>query len=96
MTQEVLAEKLDMSTQYISDVERGATGISVGTLISLCEELNASSDYILFGNITSDVMEETFVRVSRLTKAEQELINRRINITLEALDFHKGDNDNKY
>lgn len=93
MTQEVLAEKLDLSTQYISDVERGASGISIDTLINICEVLSVSSDYLLFGNITSSVMEDTVVRVNRLTKAEQELVNRSINTTLEALNFHEEDND---
>lgn len=49
LTQEQLAENLDVSTQYISDLERGNVGISVQTLKNLCRVLCVKSDWILFG-----------------------------------------------
>lgn len=48
LTQEQLAERLDVSTQYISDLERGVVGISIPTLKKLCGSLCISSDQILF------------------------------------------------
>lgn len=48
MTQEQLAEKLECSPQFISDIERGVVGISIPTLKSLCLALGVSSDSILF------------------------------------------------
>ena len=48
MTQEGLAERLDRSPQYVSDLERGVVGLSVPTLKNLCLILGASSDSILF------------------------------------------------
>lgn len=47
-TQEQLAEAIDISPQYISDLERGVVGISVSTLKQLCTYLAISSDQILF------------------------------------------------
>ena len=44
-TQEKLAELVDVSVQYISDLERGVVGVSVPTLMNLCRALNASSDF---------------------------------------------------
>lgn len=49
ITQEQLAERIDVSTQYVSDLERGVVGISVPTLKNLCVALGISSDRILFG-----------------------------------------------
>ena len=47
-TQEQLAEAIEVSPQYISDLERGVVGISVSTLKRLCVCLAISSDRILF------------------------------------------------
>ena len=49
MTQEMLAEKIDVSPQYISDLERGVVGIALPTLKKLCCALGVASDQILFG-----------------------------------------------
>ena len=48
-TQEQLAESIDVSSQFVSDLERGIFGLSVSTLKRICVVLNVSSDQILFG-----------------------------------------------
>lgn len=48
-TREQLAEKLDVSTKFCSDIELGVKGISIQTLSKLCDLLHLSADYILFG-----------------------------------------------
>ena len=49
LTQEMLAEKIEVSPQYISDLERGVVGISLPTLKKVCVTLGVASDQILFG-----------------------------------------------
>lgn len=49
MTQESLAERIDVSPQYVSDLERGVVGVSISTLKKICISLRVSSDQILFG-----------------------------------------------
>ncbi len=49
LTQEALAERIDVSPQYISDLERGVVGVSIATLKRICTALGVSSDRILFG-----------------------------------------------
>lgn len=57
-TREQLAEKLDVSTKFCSDIEIGVKGISIQTLAKLTDLLNLSADYILFGECTQgDSME---------------------------------------
>ena len=48
-TQERFAELVNVSAQYISDVERGNVGISVATLKKISEVTSVSSDSILIG-----------------------------------------------
>lgn len=49
LTQEQLAERVEVSPQYVSDLERGVVGISIPTLKRVCATLGVSSDQILFG-----------------------------------------------
>ena len=51
MTQEKLAEKVNVSPQYISDLERGVVGVSIPTLKCICIVLGVTSDSLLFGNV---------------------------------------------
>jgi len=54
LTQELLAEKIEVSPQYISDLERGVVGIALPTLKKLCCTLGVASDQILFGTQSQD------------------------------------------
>ena len=49
LTQEQFAERIEVSPQYISDLERGVVGISIPTLKRACVALGTTSDQILFG-----------------------------------------------
>lgn len=49
-TQEMLAEKTGVSARYISQLERGFAFGSPSTIISICNVLNVSADF-LFGNL---------------------------------------------
>jgi transcriptional regulator with XRE-family HTH domain len=49
LTQEQLAEKLDVSNAYISKIERGRTPINLDRLSELCVTLEESPEYILSG-----------------------------------------------
>lgn len=66
LTQERLAEMIDVSPQYISGVERGVVGLSVPILTQLSKILLISCDYILLGeNEVSDAT-SVMTRLSRL------------------------------
>lgn len=56
ISREQLAEMLDITTKFCSDIESGARGVSIKNLMAISECLNLSTDYILFGDInqTSD------------------------------------------
>ena len=49
LTQELLAEKLDVSTKHISHVERGCASLSLKNLVELSRVFDCSLDYIIFG-----------------------------------------------
>ena len=49
ITQEKLAESINVSSHYIYEIEKGLKKMSLETLISIAQTLNISTDYILFG-----------------------------------------------
>ncbi len=51
LTQEKLAELIDVSPHYIYEIEKGLKCMSLPTLIDISSALNISTDYLLFGVI---------------------------------------------
>lgn len=52
-TREQLAELLDISPKFCSDIELGLRGMSLNTLVNISNTLYLSTDYILFGTETA-------------------------------------------
>lgn len=50
LTQEQFAERISVSPQFVSDMERGVVGVSLTTMKNICVELEVSSDTLLFGS----------------------------------------------
>jgi len=47
LTQEMLADEIDLSFTYIGQVERGVRGINIPNLIKIANRFNVSLDYLL-------------------------------------------------
>lgn len=54
MSREMLANKLDVTGQFIADIENGNKGISIKRLYLLCQVLDVTADYILAGSAADD------------------------------------------
>ncbi len=53
ITQELLAERIDVSNAYISKIERGKTAVNLDNLDKICTALNISIEFILKGTSTA-------------------------------------------
>lgn len=53
-TQAQFAEEIDISINFLSEIENGKKGMSQETIYKLCERFNISADYLLFGTDTSE------------------------------------------
>ena len=53
LTQEKLAELIDVSPHYIYEIEKGMKCMSLSTLVDISAALNISTDYLLFGHTLS-------------------------------------------
>lgn len=86
ITQEALAERVDVSPQYISDLERGVVGVSIPTLKKICVALNASSDQILFGEVKAGSYAPVFSRMNSLSERQFTLLCEIIERYISAID----------
>lgn len=87
LTQEQLAEHIDVSPQYISDLERGVVGISIATLKRACTALGVSSDRILFGQETKDRAFIITEKCRNLTDSQFSLLADIVGKFVEAVNI---------
>ena len=80
LTQAQLAEAAEISTQFMSDVERGVSGPSIYTLICICRKLHVSSDYLLMGIESDKSMNEFEKRIKYLSDADQASITKGLKV----------------
>ena len=85
-TQELLAEQIDVSTQFLSDAERGVTGMSIATIIKLCRTLDVSTDFILLGKNNNDTQAPLAIdsRIQHLSSQQQRLVEEGFNLLNKA------------
>lgn len=80
LTQEQLAEKMNVSIQMISNLELGKKAIRPENIIKLCSELEISTDYLLTGNNTDNKISEICDKLIRLSPEEFNAISNLIEL----------------
>lgn len=85
-TQEKLASLIDVSTQYLSTLERGQVGTKISTMIHICDVLQVSCDYIMMGREDPNDISGVLKRLEYLSPEQLEIVERGINILLEAME----------
>lgn len=86
LTQAQFAEIIDISINFLSEIENGKKGMSQDTLYKLCSNFAVSADYILFGiekdnTLSSDTIIEY---VNQLNADELNILSNYL-ISLQAL-----------
>lgn len=65
LTQETLAERLDVSAHYVYELERGMKAMSLPVLLHMSQILHTSTDYILLGEAAGP---QSMDRLATLTR----------------------------
>lgn len=85
LTQEKLAEKINISTVYLGEIERGNKMPSIPVFIAIAEALNVSCDYLLRDSadtgavfINNEITEKLNSISPKQRKAVLEIINAYI------------------
>lgn len=82
LTQEQIAERMNVSIQMISNIERGNKAIKIDNLLKLCNILKTSTDYILTGKRTGDDFNTLTDKISQLTDSDYKMIEMLVNYRL--------------
>ncbi len=86
ITQEQVAEKLNRSVNFVSLIELGKSGMSVQTIIALCNILDVSTESIFKGLVNYNLKEQDrFIleNLSTLNNKDKEIIINLINYIID-------------
>lgn len=61
LSQEQVAEAIDISVNHLGNIENGKNNFSVSVLLGLCEFFNVTPDYILLG--CNNAVDDDFIEV---------------------------------
>jgi transcriptional regulator with XRE-family HTH domain len=93
MTQENLAEQLDVSVAFLSRVERGHSHLNLNRLTQVCELLDVSEGYILSGSSenSESYLEEDFKKLlAKCSPEKQKLIYKLSQVIAEEDETYKS------
>lgn len=83
LTQEQVAERMNVSIQMISNIERGKKAIKIENLLKLSNILKTSTDYLLTGKRTNDDFGHLAGKISQLTTSDYKMIEMLIDYRLK-------------
>lgn len=89
LTQEQLAEALDISVEYVSQIERGMKIPSMQIFIKLVEVLDVSADYLLRDIVSTRSLygdKQIASKFERLTPKQRVALTALIDTYIEYLD----------
>ena len=84
LTQEKLADILGIGDKHVSAIERGAVGLSLPTLIRICDALSVSADRILFGS--RDDVDRRSADIHMLMERMERLPDRQFDAAKDVMD----------
>lgn len=84
MTQEQFAELINKTPQFISDLERGVTGISIETLRTICDKLYITSDSILFADRHENDVSDLAAKFRRMSRIQYRALEQIVNALIYA------------
>lgn len=94
MTQEKLADLLEVSPKHISHSERGVSSLSLRNLIAFCSLFECSLDYLILGRTCDIIVSKLPTEITEIltfgTKDQQNRLSRYLEMYV---DLTQKDND---
>lgn len=89
LSQEELAEKIDISTTHMSHIETGSTKLSLQVLVDLSRVLEVNTDDLLFENKPQTMINQITKLLSECNENQIEFITSIVKSTKDALDNYQ-------
>lgn len=91
MNQSEFAEKVDISVQFLSDIEGGKRGMSADTLYKICQGSDLSADYLLFGRESFCVSTPISEMVGHTPEPYRLLMEEMIRLFCKAIEIAQAE-----
>ena len=91
LSQEELAEKVDISTTHMSHIETGNTKLSLGVLVDISLSLDIGTDELLFGStqiVRNSISDDILLMLGECTGPQLLVIRDIVYATKKAMDSH--------
>lgn len=85
ISQETLAEQVDISTTHMSHIETASTKLSLPVLAALARALSVSTDYLLYGSV-ANAHEEVDAVLDTCSERQLQILAEVVRSTKAALD----------
>ncbi len=85
-TREELAEMIDVTTKFCSDIELGLKGMSIPTLCRISKTLQLSMDYILLGEQSQELDTPVLEMMRKCPESKRKHLETVIKAFLMAID----------
>ena len=87
MSREKLAEGLDITPQYVSDIEQGKKCMSMSIFVEMSQVLEVSMEFLAYGTLSSTPeVERLREHLRQLTPVDQEMAARMLRLALETAE----------
>ena len=87
ITQDTLADLIEVNPSFISNIERGKTKMSMETFVNIAKTLNTSVDYLIFGDV---ILEHDQHRDMAVLEIQNILKDKDKNEVQAFVDFFKN------
>ena len=91
ISQEELAESVDISATHISHIENGSTKLSLTVLVNIASVLSVQIDELLFDHVSSSsdhIISNIIGSLSSCSKQQLKIINEIMSATIKSLNTH--------
>lgn len=89
LTQIQFAEIIDISVNFLSEIENGKKGMSQDTLYKLCSNFAVSADYVLFG-LEKENMPSSDTIIEYVNKLDANELNTLSNYLISLQELRKN------
>lgn len=89
-TQEKFSEMIDMGEKNLSSIECGSKGVSVATLLKICNTLHVSSDTLLFEQREKNDVENLTAQLEQLSPEQFRIVSDVVYKLMEAFALGEG------
>ena len=86
LTQEALAERCEVTTQFVSYAESGKRAMRPENLLRLAQALGVSADYLLTGDVIDKDLQLVSDKIKRLSPDQLRLVENLIDACTEYFD----------